>query len=299
MEGEKVLVKKRLSLFIALTFLITWILWLLIPLRGLTYGQGITVVIVAAGMFIPALCNVLTRFITKEGFGYMYLRPNFKGHLRQYLLIYFGPTVLLLISAAVYFLIFPGSFDSDFTVLKQLAASSGKTSMSINNLLLVSILQVAIIGPIINIIPTLGEELGWRGYLLPKLRMLLSDRAALIITGVIWGLWHSPIIVMGHNYGTSYAGYPWMGIIAMIVFCVGIGIIEGYFTIKLNSVIPAAMIHSTVNAGAGLPILLAKAGYNPILGPSIAGFIGGLPFTVLAIVLLIKVGDKRQHGLEL
>jgi membrane protease YdiL (CAAX protease family) len=292
MEQEKTVVKKRLTLFIALTFAISWIIFLLIPLRGLTYGKGVTVLIVMAGMFVPALCNILTRLITKEGFGNMYLRPHFKGHMKYYLLVYFGTTALLFLSGAVYFLIFPGSFDPGLTALKSAAASTG--GLSAYNLLLISILQIIIIGPVINIIPTLGEELGWRGYLLPKLRMLLSDRAALVITGIIWGMWHIPVIVMGHNYGTDYMGYPWLGILAMIVFCVGLGVIEGYISIKLESVIPAAMIHSAVNAGAGLPILLVNGGYNPILGPAITGFVGGLPLTVLAVVLLIKAGNKRS-----
>ncbi|HBV86542.1 MAG TPA: hypothetical protein DEF42_07790 [Desulfosporosinus sp.] len=55
----------------------------------------------------------------------------------------------------------------------------------------------------------------------------------------------------GHNYGAEYIGYPWLGILAMI--------------------------HSTVNAGAALPIYLAGSGYNPILGPSMAGLVGGIP----------------------
>ena len=53
----------------------------------------------------------------------------------------------------------------------------------------------------------------------------------------------------------------------MIIFCIVLGIIEGYATIALKSVIPTTMIHSTVNAGAALPMLLAKAGYNPLMGP--------------------------------
>ena len=222
----------------------------------------------------------------------MYLHPHFKGHLKDYLLVYFGPTGLLFLSAAVYFLIFPGSFDLQLTALKGAASTGG---LSAYNLLLISILQIIIIGPVINIIPTLGEELGWRGYLLPKLRMLLTDRAALVITGIIWGMWHIPVIVMGHNYRTDYMGYPWLGILAMIVFCVVLGVIEGYISIKLESVIPAAMIHSVVNAGAGLPILLAKGGYNPILGPAITGLVGGLPFVILAVVLLIKAGNKLSY----
>lgn len=68
----------------------------------------------------------------------------------------------------------------------------------------------------------LGEIKCWRAYLLPKLRMSLSDRAALIITGVIWGIWHLPVIVMGHNYGTDYWGYPWLGILTMTDTIAGI-----------------------------------------------------------------------------
>lgn len=295
MEQEKTMVKKRLTWFIALTFIITWIIFGSIPWQGLTYGTGITIYIVMAGMFVPALGNILTRFITKEGFGNMMLRPNFKGHLKQYLLIYFGPTILLLVSAAIYFLVFPGLFDADFTVLQEAAARTGKFTAS--TLLLITLLQVVIIGPIINIIPTLGEELGWRAYLLPKLRELMSDRAALVVTGIIWGLWHAPVIAMGHNYGTSYIGYPWLGILMMVVFCIWLGAIEGYATLKLNSVIPAAMIHSAVNAGAGLAILMAKSGSNPLLGPAITGIIGGLPFILVALVILIKVGNRRIESI--
>ncbi len=291
MENEKSATKKRLIIFVVLTIVIGWIVFLLIPICGLTYGSGLSIVILAAAMFVPTLCNMLTRLITKEGFNNMYLRPHFKGHMKHYLLVYFGPTALLFLSGAFYFLIFPSSFDPELTVLKKLAASSDKPGLTASALLTVLVLQVVLIGPIINVIPTLGEELGWRGYLLPKLREFFSDRAALIITGAIWGFWHLPVIVMGHNYGTDYVGYPWLGILTMIAFCVVLGVIEGYISIKLNSVIPAAMIHSLINAGAGLPVYLAKDGYNTLLGPAITGFVGGLPFIVLAVILFIKAGN--------
>lgn len=291
MEKENAAVKKRLIIFVALTFIISWLIFLLIPLRGLSYGKSASIIIVAAAMFVPALSSILTRRITGEGFGNMYLHPHFKGHIKHYLLVYFGPTALLLLSATWYFLVYPGSFDSQLTALQP--AASGTGGLSAYNLLLLAILQIIIIGPVINIIPTLGEELGWRGYLLPKLRLLFSDRAALVIAGIVHGVWHIPVVVMGHNYGTSYTGYPWLGILAMIVFIVWLGVVEGYISIKLDSVIPAAMIHSAVNAGAGLPVLLVKGGHNPVLGPAVTGLIGGLPFLALAVVLLIKTGNKR------
>ncbi|HAU32195.1 MAG TPA: hypothetical protein DCW46_08080 [Desulfotomaculum sp.] len=80
---------------------------MLIPICGLTYGSGWSLIIIMAAMFVPALGNVLTRLITKEGFQNMYLRPHFKKHMKHYLLVYFGPSALLLLSGAVYFLIFP------------------------------------------------------------------------------------------------------------------------------------------------------------------------------------------------
>lgn len=290
---EKAAAKKRLLIFLILTFIISWTVFMLVPIFGLTYGQGSSIVIVASAMFVPAICSILTRLITKEGFGNMYLKPNFKGNIKLYLMVFFVPTILIFLSAAVYFLIFPASFDSGLTTLKQLAASSGKAT-SPNNILMIMSLEVIIIGPIVNIIPTMGEELGWRGYLLPKLRSFFSNRVAMVITGIIWGLWHLPVIVMGHNYGKDYFGYPWLGILAMVIFCVMLGIIEGYISIRIKSAIPAAMIHSTVNAGAALPVYLITGSYNTLLGPSITGVIGAIPFIIVAVILLIKAGNLSE-----
>lgn len=291
---EKNLAKKRLILFTLLAMTLGWFTFLLIPLLGVTYGQGLSIAILAGAMFTPTISSLLTRVITKEGFKQMYLRPFFKKNIKGYTLVFFGPTILVFLCGVFYFLVFPESFDSELTFMNSMLAANGPEGLTASKVLLITILQIALVGPVINIIPTLGEEIGWRGYLLPKLRELFSDRAALLISGVIWGVWHLPVIVLGHNYGLEYMGYPWLGILAMIFFCVTLGIVEGYATIKFNSVIPAAMIHSTINAGAALPMYLAVTGYNPILGPAITGFIGGFPLFLVAIILFIKVGKDKE-----
>lgn len=296
MEVEKDLVKKRLLLFVALTTLLAWFCFMLIPLTGNTYGQGISILCLAAAMFAPAIGNLLTRLITKEGFQHLCLHPNFKGNLKSYLAVYLGTPLLLLLSMAIYFLIFPNHFDAQLTTLNQMIKAQGTPDVTANAVLTISVLQVMFIGPIINLIPTLGEELGWQGYLLPKLRLLVSDRQAILITGIIWGLWHAPVIAMGHNYGTNYIGYPFLGILAMAVFCMILAAIEGHFTIKTESVVPAAMIHSAVNAGAGLPLFLVKGNPNPLIGPSIVGIIGGLPFLLLAIFLWVRIGKEHRSN---
>ncbi|HZK02743.1 MAG TPA: type II CAAX endopeptidase family protein [Anaerovoracaceae bacterium] len=294
MEINSDIVKKRLIIFTALSIAIGWATIFVIPVSGIRYEESVAMVILAAMMFSPAISSILTRIITKEGFKDMYLKPNLKGNIRKYLAVFFGPSILLLISCVIYFFIFPNNFDAQFNRINDMLAVNGPKGLTAGNMLVISILQIIFLGPLINIIPTLGEEVGWRGYLLPKLRKLLNDRPAVIVTGVIWGFWHLPAIVMGHNYGKDYLGYPWMGIIAMIIFCVILGIIEGYATIRLNSVIPAAMIHSTVNAGASLPILIAKEGYNTLIGPAITGLVGGIPFIVLAGILYFRLDNLRQ-----
>lgn len=283
-------------MFVALSMGLGWAAFLSIPALGLAYGSGPSVAILMAAMFTPALSSVLTRLITREGFQNMYLRPHFKGHIKPYMLIYLGPTALILLSAAIYFLIFPGSFDPALSRLTALMAQGNETGLSAPALLAVQTAQMVVIGPIVNIIPTMGEELGWRGYLLPKLRAFCSDRAALVLSGVVWGVWHWPVIVLGHNYGTDYPAYPWLGILAMILFCVALGIIEGYASIRLKSAVPAAMIHSAVNAGAGLPIYLSIGDQNALLGPAITGVVGGLPLIALAVILFIKSDGRAPEG---
>jgi membrane protease YdiL (CAAX protease family) len=278
--------KKQIIIYIVLSFLIAWILFLIIPLKGMVYGEQRSTLLLTGAMFAPAISSILVRLITKEGFKNMLLKPNFKGNIKTYLLIFFGPSLLIIVSAILYFLLFPTHFDTGLTLLQGAEVNPG-------TIILVSLLQVILVGPVINIVPTMGEELGWRGYLLPKLRTLFSDRLSIIISGIIWGLWHAPVIIMGHNYGTEYPGYPYVGILVMVVFCVALGIIEGYFTIKLNSVIPAAMVHSAMNAGAALPLIVAKVGINQTIGPTVAGLIGGLPLFLVAITLFLKLDSAK------
>ncbi len=298
MNADKASAKKRIIIFCLIAFIIAWALFLAIPRSGAGYGSPASVALLIAAMFAPSAASILTRLITREGFGGMFLRPNFKGNIKAYLLVFFAPSLLILFSAAVYFMIFPGQFDYNLTTLKSLAAMGVGKGLTATGFLLLSVLQVIIIGPIINIVPTLGEELGWRGYLLPRLRLIFPDRPALVISGVIWGLWHAPIIALGHNYGRYYPGFPYLGILAMVVFCAALGIVEGYASIRLKSAIPAAMIHSTVNAGAGLPLYLTKGSYNTLLGPAMTGLIGGLPLIVIAVFLLTVSGGKsaREKG---
>jgi uncharacterized protein len=88
-----------------------------------------------------------------------------------------------------------------------------------------------------------GEEFGWRVYLQERLTQVFDVKKGIIITGLIWGLWHAPIIASGYNY----PGHPVSGVIIMICFCVVIGILFSFAVIKTGSVWVSVLLHAITN----------------------------------------------------
>ena len=147
--------KQQIILYIVFSIAIGWLIFALIPLLGLTYGTKGSLFILSAMMFAPVMANILTRLITKEGFREFYLKPNFKGNIRWYLFSFFIPTLLILVSGVLYFLIRPASFDSNFTLLKMQLATQEKIG-SVQALLFLSIIPIVMQKIIIATIPNTG-----------------------------------------------------------------------------------------------------------------------------------------------
>ena len=138
------------------------------------------------------------------------------------------------------------------------------------------------IAPLFNTLFALGEELGWRGYLLPKL-LPLGQIPAMLISGAIWGIWHAPALLQGHNY----PDHPVLGVGMMIVFTVLLGIFFSWLYLKTKSPWTPALAHGTVNAVAGLPLLFLKD-VNLTLGGSITSVSGWLALAALVGILYWK-----------
>lgn len=86
---------------------------------------------------------------------------------------------------------------------------------------------------------TIGEELGWRGWLLLSLRPL-GTWPALLITGAIWGVWHSLIILLGYNFNEPNL----YGVALMITGCVLYGVIVGWLRLRSASIWPSVFAHA-------------------------------------------------------
>ena len=306
---------KRITIFLAITFGLAWTIALIVYLTGglinspvLVPGTPITLALVLLAipvMWSPAIGNILTRIITKEGRKNTYLRPHFKRGWPYWLAAWFLPGILTLVGMSIFFLLFPHTFDRSLGRLQALLDANGTASANINLWVIAAgqVIQAMLIAPIANSAATFGEEFGWRGYLQPKL-MPLGGRKAMLLMGVIWGVWHWPIILMGHNYGLDYPGPPFLGPLAMVWFCLVIGIFLGWVTLKSNSVWPAVIGHAAVNGIAGIGMIFIQGTPNPILGPLSVGIIGGLGFAFVALLIffspsgLSETQPKPETGLN-
>lgn len=294
--------KKRLYIFLGIAFAISWVSALVIVLTGglenspvLVQGSNITLAVVLLSsiyMWGPALANILTRMITKEGWENLLVKPMLKESWLYWLLGWFGPGILSIIGMLVFFLLFPAYYDADMTILQAQLAAAGTDIEAVNlqSMIITQVLTALVISPLLNFTATFGEELGWRGYLLPKLESI-GKRKALLFSSIIWGVWHWPVIWMGYNYGTEYWGYPWMGLLSMVWFTLSVGIFFGWLSQKGKSVWPAVVAHGALNGIASLGLLFIKESYPTLLGPTPVGIIGGLAFTLVSLVILLKTKD--------
>jgi len=141
-----------------------------------------------------------------------------------------------------------------------------------------SIISALVAGITVNAIAGFGEELGWRGLMLREWEGLGFWKCSFLI-GFIWGIWHAPLILQGHNYPQ----HPILGVFLMVIWCMLLSPIFTLITLKSNSVIAASIMHGTINDSAGLSIMLIQGGNELVTG--ITGFAGMFVLAVINSIL--------------
>jgi membrane protease YdiL (CAAX protease family) len=219
----------------------------------------------AIAMWGPGVAAIIaTVLIEKQPF--KKLRLNTLGPKRFYLWAWLLPIGLTILGGLLTLLFGLAKLDLNFTMIREAmsSAASGK-SVPVEMIMTIQVLFAITLAPLINVLFALGEELGWRGFLLQHL-LPLGQWKAILISGIIWGIWHAPAIVQGLNY----PGYPILGIFMMIIFCVLLGTILSWLYLNTKSPWVAALAHGSINAVAGLPVLFFKPGFNMAFGGTIA-----------------------------
>lgn len=291
------------GLFVVLALGLAWIVALPIWLADLSNPAGMslgTQLLIqftpVAMMFTPAIAMLVVVFLAKTPrtgrarfLGLWPLRPA-KRVVWFIVLGALAPAIVVALALLVATLF--GWFTPDFENLSGFTAALGPAATSpeaVRTILYVQLAMFPIAG-LLNLLPAFGEEIGWRGWLLPALRPLGTWRA-LVLSGVIWGVWHAPLTLMGHNFQL----FDWRGVVLMTVGSVVWGVLFGWLRLRSGSVWPAVLAHGALNGAGALFALFAMAGVEqPLWLVNPLGVSGWIAAAIIILVLIVT----KQFGKE-
>ena len=273
--------KKRLLIYLGLSFGMAWLIFFVFIFTGHTWAGSSPEMLslVSLGMLVPAVAHVITRKITNEGFRLtgetsMMLGIDLKGKKWIFfLLAMFLPVLYSTLGDGIICMLCPEAF--------------GDTKASVFVVIIYPLFTV-VYGVVLSF-AAFGEEFGWRGYMMPKLIELMGMRKALIVGGIIWGIWHAPLTCVGHNFGMDYPGFPFTGIIFMCLFCTALGVILTYVTVKTNSIWPAAFMHAVNNS---MPSALVLFMNQNVEIPMWIHILSNIPLLLIAIFCFWMIKKK-------
>ncbi|WP_439873525.1 CPBP family intramembrane glutamic endopeptidase [Bacillus mycoides] len=233
-------------------------------------------------MFTPAISSILTRIILKEGFKDVSFSL---GNLKIWKGIGFALLIPMVICGITYSIAW-------LSGIARFQHPEGGMLEPIYNILglqylpepfsfIYLVVLSGIFGSLLNLIPVLGEEMGWRGYMLTRLVDAEFSRP-ILISGLIWATWHVPIVIAG-----LYVEGPSLVLSVLgIYFCiVPFSYITAYLRLITGSVWPSVIIHTTWNAIIQGPFARASTGYQTEIWIGESGLITAIIILITAIIM--------------
>lgn len=287
--------------FVVLALGLAWLVALPLWTSGTGLAHPLTGLLIYTMMFTPALAVVIVLFALRpvpkgerlRFLGMWPLRPA-KRVIWMMVIGLFGPVVVIAASVAIAAAFGWVTLDLvHFSGYAELIAASVPEGTPLPPMIVLvasQFLTIPFAAATINALFAFGEELGWRGFLVPALRPL-GTWPTLLISGAIWGLWHAPVILLGYNFNR----YDITGVLFMIGGCIAWGILLGWLRLRSASIWPAVFVHGAMNASAGMIALFPVAGTTfdmAVAGPlGVAGWIA----CTLVIVVLALTGQFRDQ----
>lgn len=275
---------KALVWFLAIAFLPAWISWEIAIASGLDVLSWQMQLYLLPGACCPALATfVVRKWITREGFDDLKLRLS-SGRWFLYLFAWLLPLLVVVCMAALG--VGFGLGRPDFSLAQAIAAQSVGRDLSAMQGIGFLIVPQVLLAALVTTPILFGEELGWRGFLQ---RRLFPDAPMLssLATGLIWAVWHYPLIFRGYNYPDQ----PVLGAALFTVFTVLISYIFGWFYRRSGSIWCNSLAHAATNTVGSLALLwLAGMG-----GPIVVSYGGALALLPLSVVTIILIAIDRYR----
>lgn len=276
--------RKGLIAYLLIAFSVAWALWQIVNRLGISPNNPLFQLAMLPGAFAPALAAFIVRkWITREGF----TDAGLGLHLRKwpyYVVAWLlSPLAVVSIVIAAVLLRLGAPDYSLVRGITYLAESVGRVPPPAPShpwLILASFvlpMNAVMATPIL-----FGEEFGWRGYL--QLRLFPGrPLPSAIITGVIWGIWHYPLLLRGYDFpGNRHAS-----LLVLPITTIFLSIIFGWLRLKSGSIWPSTLAHSATNTiGLALTMLLFGGGASFLL-VSYLGILGWIPLGALSLWIVL------------
>ena len=179
---------KQVIKYLVWTFSLAYLIQAGVYLLYQSGNAGIGSLVMAAMMYVPAIGVLLSG----RGFADMGWKPMIRRNIRWIMMAWFIPAMLTAIGAALYFLVFPGHFDLSGSYMTASAGEAALEQLKAQGLtypmyILISVISCLTYAPLMNTFVALGEEIGWRGFLYPQLRVRFGCRKGWLLGGIIRG----------------------------------------------------------------------------------------------------------------
>jgi membrane protease YdiL (CAAX protease family) len=270
---------KAVLWFLAISFLPAWISWEIAIASGLSVLSWQMQLFLVPGACCPALATfVVRKWITREGFDDLKLRFSANRWLLYVLALVLPLLVVGFMSVEGVTL---GLGMPDFSLAQAIATQPvGRDLSAMEGLGLLIVPQVLLTALIATPI-LFGEEFGWRGFLQRRL-FPNAPIVSAVVTGVIWGVWHYPLIFRGYNY----PDLPLFGAAVFTVVTILFSYIFGWFYRRGASIWCNSLAHAATNTVGSLSLLWLAGMGGPIL-VSYGGLLALAPLTLVAVVFAL------------
>jgi membrane protease YdiL (CAAX protease family) len=194
---------------------------------------------VTGSMWSPALAT----FATKKIFGESVRDLAWRwGDARYAWLGYIIPILYALPVYLIAWMTGLGAFNWD--ALQKIAANFGWQNFPLGVTLTLFVVVTASVGMVAKLGRALGEEIGWRGFLVPELAKVLPFPMVGVVSGLMWAAYHYPVLIFGDYNG----GAPrWFALICFTLMVTAGSIVMGWLVLRARSLWPAAILHASHN----------------------------------------------------
>ncbi|EPY06884.1 caax amino protease family protein [Paenibacillus alvei TS-15] len=267
--------RKGLKLFLGLLFVMSLIMNTAVIMSG-------NIMLIVVYMFVPAIASILTRLFLREGFADVSFHL---GSIKVWKGIGLGLLIPMLICGATYSIAWMsgiasfqlpvgGTFEAYYHAL-------GLQYLPTPLSFVLMVVVAGIAGSIINLIPVMGEEVGWRGYMLTRLVEARVPRP-ILLSGLIWATWHIPIVISGMYVAGSSTLLSVLGIYLCIV---PFSYITARLRLASGSVWPSVIIHTSWNSVIQGPFTRATSGQNSEIWIGESGLLTAFIIIIAAIIV--------------